>query len=257
LKPDEWSVWYLRGVFHDSIVPEYAAAVRDYSKAIELGMDVWIVHYRRGVAYAQLGQWDNAAADVAKAPWMERGMQGPLPWQVEALALLAAGDTSGYRRVCARLLKHLGQTEDPNTPNNIIWVCVLGPGSVVEIDSCLQWMEKAVARQPNYELLNTLGATLHRAGRFEAAIERLNEAIKSHGKDGTAADWLFLAMAQYRLGRAEEARQALDKAARWMEQAEQGQLQDEHVKLPLSWHDRLEFQLLRREAEKLIKSGEP
>jgi WD40 repeat protein/tetratricopeptide (TPR) repeat protein len=257
LKPDEWSVWYLRGVFHEVTVPQYTAAVRDYSKVIELGTDTWMIRYHRGLSYAHLGQWDKGAADVANIPWMEWRAQGPPPWQVEVLSLLAAGDAAGYHRACARLLKHLGQTQYPITPNDIIWICVLGPGDMAEIDRCIQWMKKSIARESDYESLITLGAALYRGGRFQAAFEQLNEAIQSHERGGTAGDWFFLAMAQHRLGRPEEARKALDKAVQWIEKAEQGQIQDEHIQLPLPWEDRVGLELLRREAEELIKVGKP
>jgi hypothetical protein len=59
--------------------------------------------------------------------------------------------------------------------------------------------------------LNTLGAALHRAGRFQEAISRLEEGIRK--RDGTSLpqDWAFLSMAHQRLGHRREARRWLDR----------------------------------------------
>jgi tetratricopeptide (TPR) repeat protein len=248
-KPAAWSVWYLRGMFQEERALQYPAAVRDFSKVLSLGIDEWIVRYRRGFAYAELGQWDKAAADFAKVPWLELRELDPPAWQLHALALLASGDTHAYRSACARLLERFGQTEDPNTANHVAWTCVLGPGRVADIDPCIPLMKKAVARVPNYYCLKTLGAALYRAGQFEAAIQQLKEAHKRHGKTGPDKSLLFLALTQHCLGRTDEARQTLDKIVPWGKQATQGRLQDKV--------DRFEYQLLRREAEELMKGEKP
>ena len=128
---------------------------------------------------------------------------------------------------------------------------------MIEGDKCVQVVEKASVGPKPYLHLNTLGATLYRAGKFEAAIRRLNEAVEAHGKGGTARDWLFLAMAKQRLGRLGEARDALDKGIQWIEQMEQMKLRDEFIPVPFPWEVRLEFELLRGEAERLLKEDTP
>ena len=71
---------------------------------------------------------------------------------------------------------------------------------------------------------------------------QLEEAIKAHGKGGT--DWmkLFLAMAYMRLGQVTEARRWLGTVLKW-EQANQN----------AAWWARVLTEVLRREAEALIK----
>jgi tetratricopeptide (TPR) repeat protein len=93
------------------------------------------------------------------------------------------------------------------------------------------------------------GIVLYRAGRFEEAIQRLNESIVAQNGDGVFQDWLFLAMAHHRLGHADEARKWLDKTIQWAEQADANKPGVE----PLAWNLRLELQLFRREAETLIE----
>ena len=118
---------------------------------------------------------------------------------------------------------------------------MLGPDAVADFAPPIGLAESAVRRAAPHKKhgpLNTLGAVLYRAGRYQEAIARLNEAVAT---DGTAAeqDHVFLAMAQQRLGATDEARKLLAKIAPLAPGA------------PFSW-DRLEMELLRREAAALI-----
>jgi hypothetical protein len=82
-------------------------------------------------------------------------------------------------------------------------------------------------------------------GRYDEAVRRLNEARKARGAD-TAWDLLPLALVHHRLGQAALARDALAKAVRWIDQ------QRTAGKLTV-WTKRLELELLRTEAETLIR----
>jgi hypothetical protein len=80
----------------------------------------------------------------------------------------------------------------------------------------LHWMEEANRVSPeDGVVLNTLGMTLYRLGRFEEAAKHLKRAFKLNTSGNIAppaGDLLFLAMAQHRLGQQEEARQTLARA---------------------------------------------
>ena len=67
-------------------------------------------------------------------------------------------------------------------------------------------------------------------------------ALKDAPSEGAIRDRLFLAMAQLRLGRAAESERTFDEATRRTD----GQGADDH---PCSWPDRVEYEVLRREAE--------
>ena len=60
-------------------------------------------------------------------------------------------------------------------------------------------------------ILNTLGAALYRAGRFEESIRRLEESIAGRNGESQPQDWVFLALAHHRLGHGAEARRWLDR----------------------------------------------
>jgi hypothetical protein len=67
--------------------------------------------------------------------------------------------------------------------------------------------------------------------------------------------WFFLATAHHHLGHAEEARRWLEKAVRWLDQADWFRPPD--VGVSPTWPERLEARLLRREAEALVKGAAP
>jgi tetratricopeptide (TPR) repeat protein len=119
---------------------------------------------------------------------------------------------------------------------------------VDDAQQVVELAERAVTKAPrNYSYVNTLGAALFRADRFEESIERLNSAIRLSKNGGSWADWVFLAMAHQRLGNAEEARKWLAQVPRLSD--------DENSSDPpiqVSGIHRIELRILRREAEALI-----
>jgi Flp pilus assembly protein TadD len=171
-------------------------------------------------------------------------------WLRHVWLRLAIGDGDGYRHSCTRLLQHFGKTDNPTDANGLASACVLAPDAVTDLLVPVQLAEKAVNSSPKSSTyLTTLGAAHYRAGQYDRAIQRLNEAVQAQGQGGTAWDWLFLAMAHQRLGHADEAKQWLGKAVAWIEKADREKT--------LSPNNRLELQWLRREAEPLVKGAKP
>ena len=60
-------------------------------------------------------------------------------------------------------------------------------------------------------------------------------------------------MAHQRLGHVEEAKKWHDKAAQWIERETRKKPKEPAAANPLPWNRRLTLQLLRREAEELLK----
>jgi hypothetical protein len=99
---------------------------------------------------------------------------------------------------------------------------------------------------------NNRGAALYRAGQLDA-VEWLQKAAKIAPEGGSPYDWLFLAMAEHRLGHKAQARQYLDKSIAWMnDRLQPGTGREPRWASPPLWRVRLELQILRREAEALI-----
>ncbi len=88
---------------------------------------------------------------------------------------------------------------------------------------------------------NTLGAALYRARRFEDAIRQLKEGIEARKEAEQPFDWIFLAMANHRLGHHDEARRWLDR------------LRNRQPRTDLNpfWEE-LAIRLLRSEADAVI-----
>jgi WD40 repeat protein/tetratricopeptide (TPR) repeat protein/tRNA A-37 threonylcarbamoyl transferase component Bud32 len=222
-------------------------AVADFSRAIEKVPEDVGAWRDRASAYAVLGQWDKAEADLSRAVEL-----APENWREcnrLARVRLAAGNADGYRAACATLLQRLEKITNPFEAQDIVWTLALAPGAVADAAQPLRLIEKALATLPKNDLyLGRLGAASYRAGKYDAAVQRLNEAIAAPGQRGQAVDWLFLAMAQHRLGRHDEAEKALARAL---------SLMDEKAVAALSWEWRLEWKVVRDEAVTLIRPKGP
>jgi tetratricopeptide (TPR) repeat protein len=198
-------------------------------------------------------QWDKALADFSKA--VEVAPNQMFIWHSRTLAYLGAGDTKGYREGCATMVERFGQTEDARTASWVAWTCALGPGGVQDLEEAVKLAERAVERDAaNERHVGTLGAALYRAGRFDEAVEQLSQLTDSWEKGrgfpyGTspAYTWFFLTMAHHQLGDSDEAKSWFDKA---VERAEK------EIAGDASWNRKLTLQLLRAEAESMIKGEE-
>jgi hypothetical protein len=71
---------------------------------------------------------------------------------------------------------------------------------------------KDQVRRTMPDCLSARGALLYRSGRFEESAKALREAMSIRGGGGAFADWLFLALAEHRLGHAGAAKEAAARA---------------------------------------------
>jgi serine/threonine protein kinase/tetratricopeptide (TPR) repeat protein len=198
------------------------------------------------------GQWQKAAAEYAQAAHALPGA-GEL-WLEYASALVLAGDQEGYRRICADVLRRLAAVTDPETCYHLARTASLAPGGGDPAEA-VQRAEKGVAAHPKQAwYLHTRALAHYRAGQFGEAVRRAQQSLRDDPAwGGHVVDWLLLAMAHQRQGHTAEARHWLDKAGQWIDQAGKGPPKEARFALPLpSWSDRLEAQILRREAERLI-----
>jgi len=241
--------FYLETKQYDEALADYSALGEHYSALVELEPDNWIAWHSRGYAHAGLGQFEKAAGDFAEAA--DLNPDHTYSRYAHATVRLALGDTEAYRQTCASMLESLGQTEDPETAHWVAWTCVLAPGALEDPGQAVRLAQEAVESDEESDRhLETLGAALYRAGRFEEAIQRLTELTsrRDKGKEmptrsSPAYAWFFLAMAHHQEGHIEESRKWLSRA---LERAQQ-----EITDKPL-WNRRLTLEMLRREAEALL-----
>jgi hypothetical protein len=90
----------------------------------------------------------------------------------------------------------------------------------------------------------------YRAGHFQEAVPLLEQSLRTEHRQGRAVlNWLWLALADQRLRRTEEARRWLSKAQAWLDQYGDGMSSRAEEELGLDLHNWLKAHVLRAEAE--------
>jgi len=207
----------------------------------------WMAPLVRGEELARSGRWDDAAVAFEEA--FSLGARHVDAQARRVLFRHAQGDKTAYREACRQLLRMIEVSEHvPRVAHQIAWACALGPGAVSDYTRVVHLAEVAAASSPDSSRLNTLGAILYRAGRFEEAVRQLRRSVEIHGADGTPYDALFLAMSHHQLGHAEEARRWLRLGAA----ADPIAMRNPGASGDMSWIPRLELEILRREASAMI-----
>src|SRR5262249_49507654 len=186
----------------------------------------------------------RAAADFARLAELQPDDAEPLYKQ--AIAHRAAGNRDAYRRTCDQLVDRFGSRDKYAMLSTTAYACVEAPEGVVEPTLLVTIAHRGVAAFEGNERVH--GAALYRAGKWADALRRFEDSEKKYAQ--RAWDWLFLAMIHQRLGHSKEARAYLDRAKRWI---------DEANTRPPSWGagwgwwgERIEVEALRREAAALL-----
>jgi WD40 repeat protein/Flp pilus assembly protein TadD len=250
------TAWHLNQAWISATTSQWFAARWHLDRLVATSPADRDYRRRRALAAAHLGCWADASKDFEKSLEPGKGDAQLSGWY--ALTLAAVGNPASARRVCTTLLLTFRQTENPTVANEVAWCCARFPGGAGDPAGVVLLAEKAVDQAANdTNFLTTLGAACYRAGRFTEAVSTLEKRIQLQGLDGTAWDWLFLAMAYQKLGHGEEARKWLDKACQWTDQALKDDLKQAAPDISFDWDSRLELQLIRREAEGLIRPTQP
>jgi serine/threonine protein kinase/tetratricopeptide (TPR) repeat protein len=222
-------------------------AIAEYRLAIAVDPNSGGAHNNLGDALKNKGDLDGALSEYSLATALNP-KDGPA-WFRHSLLCLIKGDQKRFRRDCEWLLERYGETQDPDWAGFLAWHCKLIPDAVPEPAHLVGLAEKAAARHPNsYFHLSNLGGALYRAGRYQEAIQRLEEASKAAGGNDDVFGWIWLAMAHRRLGQASEAQRWFERALRWM-------VQPAHKTPNILWSMELELQILCREAEGLWRNA--
>jgi tetratricopeptide (TPR) repeat protein len=217
----------------------------------QIAADDWRLA-ERGELYAYAGRWPQAAADLAAA--VRAQPQRFMLWFLGAPLFLEVHGPKAYHGHCRGMLHCYGAATNPVIAGRAAKACLLAPAAAGDLALAVRLAERAVtgtqkhALYPHFQLAR--GLAHYRAGEFEAAIARLRPCLAGQEWNLTVPAQLVLAMAQHRLGHAEQARDALGRARAIMagKQFPPGEQGD----LIYVWHDWLICQHLRREAEALI-----
>lgn len=179
LQPEHAAAWYERGASY-RLLKEYPLAVADFDKAVALQPDKELYCRLRGDLHVEMGTWDKAEADYAKVVELtpsSAAAHGKLAW----------------------LLANCPDVKRRNPPE------------------ALRLAKKAVDLAPKVgDWHVTVAAAHYRGGDFQATLAALEKSMPLR-KGGNSFDWLFQAMAQWRLGNRAEARKWYDQAASRMD----------------------------------------
>jgi serine/threonine-protein kinase len=211
----------------------------------------------QGRARAARRDWTSAAESYARA--LTRGpTEAGHYWFEYAALLLLSGDRLGYARACAHMVERCGKEPGPRA-YHVARACTLAPNAVTELSLPGRLAETELQRfAREFWSLTEQGALAYRAGRFQEAVAYFDQSLRADPAPGkTVLNWLWLALANQRLGQSEEARRWLDKATAWLDQYHDGMPDRAEEELGLHLHNWLEAHVLRREAETLIRPADP
>jgi tetratricopeptide (TPR) repeat protein len=220
-----------------------AEARQDFEKALTLKESLSMPE--QAWAHAELDHWEEASKLYARA--VETPDASAKDWSLHARLRLQLGDREGYAAACSEMMKRFGTTKDGGVANSVVRACAVAPEAIADLKPAMDLARIVVQLNGSNAIgRNTLGSILYRAGQYQEAVKELNEAIKLGGTGGSDLNYVFLAMAQHRLGQTDEARKSLAQAVDAVEKNP-----------PTEWVYRLTWQLLRREAEQLLRDKPP
>jgi serine/threonine-protein kinase len=210
----------------------------------------------QGLVHAARREWDRAAGCYKRLLESDAPDSGHF-WFEYAAVLLLSGDRKGYEKACAHMIERCGKNGGLRA-YHVARACTLAPDAVAEVSEPGRLAEpelKASASQ--FWSLTEQGALAYRAGRFQEAVSLFEQSLKADSMPGRAVlNWLWLALANQRLGEAKEARRWLGKATAWLDQYRDGMPARAEAEVGLHLHNWLEAHILRREAESLIRPAE-
>jgi serine/threonine protein kinase/Flp pilus assembly protein TadD len=250
LQPRYSFAWNLLGVclFRQK---EYRKAIAAYTHAHQLRPMDSVILGNRGSTYAELGQWQRAAKDYARASELQRN--SPTFRRNYALCCLAAGRTKDYQRCCAQMLQEAKDSGLGALVGTASLLCTLAPDAVADPSRVLRLLrrwEKDNEKNAFYRSL--LGFVNYRAGNYGEAVRQLQRAAAIRGNPEPVGEF-FLALSYHWLGQADNARRTLRKGRHVQEKAT-GNKAAPTLTPPMGFPalDLLPAQLLRREAEAVL-----
>jgi tetratricopeptide (TPR) repeat protein len=229
---------------------ELAAWDKAISKALKRRPRDTQLRVALGRRYAQLSQWAEAAPHYAAV--IESRPAQDDTFEHACLRLLV-DDRAGYQRFCKKLAARAGETRDPFTAFVLARICGLASGAAADPERAVDWGKQAVASSPRTAwYLHALALAHLRAGQYRQAIKQFEASLQENWEGVHVLNELGLALAYQKLGETKKARDWLDKAVRSLKR-----LKPKSAKTPVTLPatDWLEAEVLRREAEDLIKGS--
>jgi serine/threonine protein kinase len=205
---------------------------------------------------------EEAGEFVRKAVQRAKRLTDPAPFANSlyylALVQLILDDETGYRASCKALIDLPDYTAEAALQSRPIWTPCLAPNSLEDLNLLTSRAEAFAGNAPpeyRHVALTILGAAHYRAGQYERATDRFDEASAAYRSNQTPTfismiDYqrLYLAMTKWQLGERDAARRLLAQM--------QAIVDRELESTSITWNRRATLEILRREAEALIQSYE-
>lgn len=232
---------------------DYEDAAMRFSRALESTPGNFALRRARSLCYRKLERWTEAAADAASL--IANGAKDTDLWSEHGVLQLRSGNIEAYRQACIRMLDEFDSDDAESLPyNTLAWISVYGPSAVQDMSRIVALAEKAIENDGRtHAVVNTWGAALFRAERFEEALRAFDEGISSGGNEAMLEDWVFMAMTYFRLGRSEKAVELLEKSKAWLANQKGVSAAAENS---TSWDQELLREVLLTEAQKLIEGNQ-
>jgi tetratricopeptide (TPR) repeat protein len=209
----------------------------------------------KGRIHAARRDWTQAAACYARISKGDPTDDGHF-WFEYAALLLLSGDRAAYAKASAHMIQRCGKNGGPRA-YHVARACTMAPDATSDALLPGRLAEKELQDSGQaFWSLTEQGALAYRAGRFQQAVPLFEQSLQADPKPGRAVlNWLWLALANQRVGRAEEGRRWLKKAQAWLDEYRDGMPARAEEEFGLHFHNWLEAHVLRREAEALIPSN--
>ena len=237
---------------------EWKKAEADLNQALVLRKDHSSIWATRGDIYARLNLWELAAADFQQAYTLQE------PGSIKSLYLhgllrLHMRDEPGYRKVCEVMARRFGDPKDPRTweREEVARICLHAQRPVISPERLIALAERATDSGKTSVRLASLGTALYRAGQYDVALLRLNEARDFNPQLVSVWANSVLAMTHFRFGQPDSARSALQAAAKELGRRSTARARSFMSAVSTAWWLEVQEDLFFREATLLIEGHEP
>jgi serine/threonine protein kinase len=198
----------------------------------------------------QYGRWQVAAEDAMLL--VKREPANNTWYHMLAPLLIATTNLTAYENHCTNILAHFGNTTDFLVADKAAKDCLIIPSAAVDAKTVAALATLAVTKgkgHPAYHFFQ-FGQALaqYRLGNYKEATNWAQESVKNQFPYSQAEAYAVLAMAQYKLGDDNAARQALTNCNRVIA----SKLPALGQNLGFDWRDWIIVHALRQEAQSLI-----
>ncbi len=167
----------------------------------------------RAALFARQGRWREARQDAAVSVKIRPDYLAI--YHGLAPLLVADNDVEAYRQLCTEMIARFAGATNASTADVVSKDCLILPSSGADSNAVAALAEIAVTRgkgEVPYTFYRcTKALSDYRQGKFQQAAARTGEILKDPFPYTQAEGSAVLAMAQFRLGHTEEARDALLK----------------------------------------------